>query len=599
MFGEQNVDPLVNENQPNQLQQQLLQQPNEQQLPVQQPNQNPVQQPNQQQIHLQPQIVQQLIQPQVPVQQPNQQQIQQQPQVVQQPIQPQNIQQQPSQHQPSQLQVDNNNQVGNYVQALATLPKTLEIDKTHKLVCKQCFKGFRDQRDLERHNNNNKCIDVPCKPREKSKGKKHAECDLINDTVMTEEDAMAIIHAKYAEKGFFRYIAKSDEFGCAVKNCESAVRKRKTTRYLQGRDGLQTVFVILGCKKHGHSDHEKLLGYCTINKEGHKHLIYERTFLNANDALAAIKANVYTEFKTKTDERRKTIHVFCTVTKNCGSELRLQYPDGKENETQVKGCVTHNHLPDTEVKIKCSGDHEDHIVMAYQCNSLIEVDDFIHSHELEAEFSISHSYYSDTKFYRRYACGCAGYYEAKTSTKKNINCSAGFVVRGNVNKDGSSMVTIIGCIRHENHEEGDIMEDRFKRISMKTKEVICGKLLLGIPPKEVARQMALDVDDKVDRDVLLEDVRRLAKQVIPKTATMHLKEPDAMLAILKKPAIRIFNFNEFIENLPDQLSDAEREKYIQTPDGRFLLMYMSDRMIQLFNEFPYNLEVDGTHSLNR
>ena len=111
--------------------------------------------------------------------------------------------------------------------------------------------------------------------------------------------------------------------------------------------------------------------------------------------------------------------------------------------------------------------------------------------------------------------------------------------------------------------------------------------------------MALDVDDKVDRDVLLEDVRRLAKKVIPKTATMHLKEPDAMLAILKKPAIRIFNFNEFIENLPDQLSDAEREKYIQTPDGRFLLMYMSDRMIQLFNEFPYNLEVDGTHSLNR
>ena len=121
----------------------------------------------------------------------------------------------------------------------------------------------------------------------------------------------------------------------------------------------------------------------------------------------------------------------------------------------------------------------------------------------------------------------------------------------------------------------------------KTKEVICGKLLLGIPPKEVARQMALDVDDKVDRDVLLEDVRRLAKQVIPKTATMHLKEPDAMLAILKKPAIRIFNFNEFIENLPDQLSDAEREKYIQTPDGRFLLMYMSDSSFYCSFEFTH------------
>ena len=39
------------------------------------------------------------------------------------------------------------------------------------------------------------------------------------------------------------------------------------------------------------------------------------------------------------------------------------------------------------------------------------------------------------------------------------------------------------------------MEDRFKRISRKTKEVICGKLLLGIPTKEVARQMALNADD--------------------------------------------------------------------------------------------------------
>ena len=124
--------------------------------------------------------------------------------------------------------------------------------------------------------------------------------------------------------------------------------------------------------------------------------------------------------------------------------------------------------------------------------------------------------------------------------------------------------------------------------------------MLGIPAKEVARQMALDInDDKVDRDVLLEDVRRLARKVTPKTPTMELPEVDAMMAILKKPAIRKFNYNEFIENCEENLSEGEREKYVQTPENRFLLMYMSDRQIQLFNDFPYNLEVDGTHKLNR
>ena len=142
------------------------------------------------------------------------------------------------------------------------------------------------------------------------------------------------------------------------------------------------------------------------------------------------------------------------------------------------------------------------------------------------------------------------------------------------------------------------MEDRFKRISKKTKEVICGKLLLGIPTSEVAKQMALDVHEKVDRDVLREDVRRLAKKVTPKTDTMHLREEDAMMQILKKPEIRKFNYDQFIENLEEQLSEEEREKYIPTPDNRFLLIRISDYQLYLFNENPYNLEVDGTHKLN-
>ena len=143
------------------------------------------------------------------------------------------------------------------------------------------------------------------------------------------------------------------------------------------------------------------------------------------------------------------------------------------------------------------------------------------------------------------------------------------------------------------------MEDRYKRISRKTKEVICGKLLLGIPMKEVARQMALETSNKVDRDVLQEDVRRIAKKVTPKTDTMEMTEPEAMMKILEKPAIRRFNYDQFFENLEDQLSEAERQKYIRTPDNRFLLICMSDRQLALFNQFPYNLEADGTHKLNR
>ena len=568
-FGERNVNPLVNDDQPNQLQQQLLQPPNQQ--PIQQPNQ-------------QPQVVQQSNQPQVVQQQSNQ------PQVVQQ--------------QPSQQQLDNNNpcdnQVDNSVQVLATLPQPLEVDKKHMFVCGQCFKGFRDQYEFNRHTRTAKCPDAPCKPREKSKNKQHTKCELINDTHMTEEDSMVVIHAKYAEKGFFRYREDTDDFVCAVPKCEAAIRRRKTSRYIQGKEGLQTVFVILGCKSHQHGEDAPLLGYCTVKKKGHKHLIYERSFPNLNDALAAIKSNVYTQFKQKPEEKRSTIRLKCTEVKDCGSELRVLYPNGRDNEVLVKGCVSHNHLPNTEVKIKCSGTHDDHIVVAYQFKGLPEADDFIYCFELEAEFSISSSYYSDDAVYRYYVCGCSGYYEAKTSTKKNIDCSAGFVLRGKMSKDGSSIVTIIGCIRHQNHEEGDIMEDRFKRISRKTKEVICGKLLLGIPAKEVARQMALNIDDnKVDRDVLLEDVRRLARKVTPKTPTMELPEVDAMMAILKNPAIRKFNYNEFIENCEENLSEGEREKYVQTPENRFLLMYMSDRQIQLFNDFPYNLELDGTHKLNR
>ena len=385
-----------------------------------------------------------------------------------------------------------------------------------------------------------------------------------------------------------------------MKGCDAGFRSRKTTRYLQGK-GLRTVHVILGCKTHnGHDKHAALFGYCTISKEKHSHLIFERTYLNVDEALESIKSDIFPKFKEKQRPDQNKIIMKCNEVKDCGCELRVHFPQGRDNEVTVKGCVSHNHCPEAEVNIKCSGTHDDHIAIAHQFDDPIAADNFIYSYELEAEFSITHSYYSEREFYKRYACGCSGQYEAKTSTKKNIDCSAGFVYRCKMGQDGIPVVTIIGCIRHENHEEGDVMEDRFKRISRKTKEVICGKLLLGIPPKEVARQMALNTnDDKVDRDVLYEDVRRLAQKATPKTATMGLTEVDAMLAILKKPAIRKFNYDEFIENCQEKLSEEELEKYVQTPDNRFLLMYMSDRQIDLFNQFPYNLELDGTHALTR
>ena len=128
-------------------------------------------------------------------------------------------------------------------------------------------------------------------------------------------------------------------------------------------------------------------------------------------------------------------------------------------------CFFHSHV-EKEINIKCKGNHDQHFGVAYEFKSVEEAEKFIYMTEIDSEFSITHSHYSEAKFYRRYACACSGVYEAVKSTKKNINCSAGFSLIGMKNDDGSDTFLLFGCVRQVKLDQGIKVVDIEKYFSL-------------------------------------------------------------------------------------------------------------------------------------
>ena len=135
------------------------------------------------------------------------------------------------------------------------------------------------------------------------------------------------------------------------------------------------------------------------------------------------------------------------------------------------------------------------------------------------------------------------------------------------------------------------MEDRFKKISKKTKDLLLGKILLGIPINEIVKQMAAEAEKMVDKPITKEDVRRIANRNLPIPNTKNLDENLALIKLLEKPAIRAYNYRSFIPNLESHLSEDEKKRLVDTPEDRFMIFYMSDRLEDFCLSMKFDLTV--------
>jgi hypothetical protein len=109
-----------------------------------------------------------------------------------------------------------------------------------------------------------------------------------------------------------------------------------------------------------------------------------------------------------------------------------------------------------------------------------------------------------------------------------------------------------------------------------------------------------DPTDDTDRDVYLDEIRRVQKARNPKFKTQNMAEAQGLLhACRENPAIRAINLKDIINNQEDVMCDELKEKLIATPDDKFVIVYISDFQLEQFKKFPYILMADGTHDVCR
>ena len=173
-------------------------------------------------------------------------------------------------------------------------------------------------------------------------------------------------------------------------------------------------------------------------------------------------------------------------------------------------------------------------------------------------------------------------------------------------EDGTVVdVQIYGCFAHEGH----LREERFLRVSEKDKEKIADLRQLGVPPKTIKMDhFALDdANNNVDgqpnepkvggKPPLLKDIKRIARKACPDHDFQNWPKAEAMMMLVEKPDVYLFNFASILDNQEALLNDTTRKKLCYTENDRFIFFRMSEFGRRMFRENPGQIFVDGTHKV--
>ena len=95
----------------------------------------------------------------------------------------------------------------------------------------------------------------------------------------------------------------------------------------------------------------------------------------------------------------------------------------------------------------------------------------------------------------------------------------------------------------------------------------------------------------------LSDIKRIEHNVIPIPSTYKWAKPDALMHIVKKEDIRLFNFASIMEDQELYLDNCARTKLCKTPEDRLLLVRISEFQRKMFRENPTQIFVDGKYSV--
>ena len=184
------------------------------------------------------------------------------------------------------------------------------------------------------------------------------------------------------------------------------------------------------------------------------------------------------------------------------------------------------------------------------------------------------------------------------------DCHAQFHLVETKEENGTiESVQIYGCLSHNGHER----EERFLRVSAKDKEKIADLKKIGVPPNTIKTDhFALQDsnnnaneqpnEQKVGgKPPLLKDIKRIARLACPDHDFQNWPKAEAMMMLVEKPDVYLFNFGSVLENQEALLNDATRKKFCPTENDRFIFFRMSEFGRRMFRENPGQLFVDGTH----
>ena len=177
------------------------------------------------------------------------------------------------------------------------------------------------------------------------------------------------------------------------------------------------------------------------------------------------------------------------------------------------------------------------------------------------------------------------------------DCPAKFDVTADINEDGTiTNVVVSGCIGHHGHQ----IEQRYMRISKVTNEVVEALLTSGVPAQTIKKNyfsISKGQGDQREKPLLYADVKRMEHNIIPVPSTYKWPKPDALMHVVKKEEIRLFNFASIMEEQELFLDHCARTKLCNTPEDRLLLVRISEFQRKMFRENPSQIFVDGKSNL--
>ena len=162
-----------------------------------------------------------------------------------------------------------------------------------------------------------------------------------------------------------------------------------------------------------------------------------------------------------------------------------------------------------------------------------------------------------------------------------------------INEDGTvTNVELSGCIAHHGHQ----VEQRYMRKSKVTNEVVEALLTSGVPAQTIKKKyfaVSKGQGDEREKPLIYADITRMAHNIIPVPSTYKWPKTEALMHVVKKEEIRLFNFASIIEDQELYLDHCARRKLCKTPEDRLLMVRISEFQRKMFRENPTQIFVDG------